>query len=77
LMMEQFRIDEDNHNLEMLKDEDGRFYSPEFNFNNISYWNILKGYQIKVREGAEGTWAGEVIPSDQEFWLDENWNMVA
>jgi len=77
LMMEQFRIDEDNHNLEMLKDEDGRFYSPEFNFNNISYWNILKGYQIKVREGAEGTWAGEVKPSDQEFWLDENWNMVA
>jgi hypothetical protein len=77
LMMEQFRIDEDNHNLEMLKDEDGRFYSPEFNFNNISYWNIIKGYQIKVREGAEGTWAGEVIPSDQEFWLDENWNMVA
>ena len=77
LMMEQLRIDEDNHHIELMKDEDGRFYAPAQGFNNIPYWNLLEGYLVKVDERVEANWEGEMIPADTDIPLEEGWNLIA
>lgn len=77
-MMNQLRIDEDNHHVEMMKDEDGRFYLPAWGFNNIPYWNLTQGYQVKIDdEGLSTTWYGEPIEADVDVPLFENWNIAA
>ena len=76
-MTEQLRIDEDNHHILLMKDEDGWFYAPSFGFNGIPYWNLAEGYQIKVDEDVEALWRGEPIPSGADVPLEEGWNMVA
>jgi hypothetical protein len=76
LMMEQLRIDEDNHHVLLMKDEDGRFYFPAFGFNNIPYWDLTEGYQVKVDQDVEAVWIGEPIPADSDIWLDEGWNII-
>ncbi len=77
LMMAQLRIDEENHHVLLMKDEHGRFYLPAFDFNNIPYWDLTRGYQVKVNEDVEAVWSGEPIPANTEFWLNEGWNIVA
>jgi len=77
LMMEQLRIDEDNHHVLLMKDGDGRFYLPDWGFNNIPYWNLTEGYQVKVDEDVEAVWAGELIPADSNIPLEEGWNIIA
>jgi len=77
LMTEQLRIDEENHHLQLLKDEDGRFYLPAFGFNNIPYWNLTEGYLIKVDEDIEACWSGEPIPTDADIPLERDWNLIA
>jgi len=76
-MMEQLRIDEDSHHVLLIKNEDGRFYAPEFGFNNIPYWDLTEGYHIKVDEDVEAAWSGVPIPPDADIWLDEGWNFIA
>ena len=76
-MMEQLRVDEDNHLLFMLKNEGGRFYLPHVPFNNIPYWELTEGYQVRVLEDCEATWAGEQIPADADIPIDEGWNIIA
>ncbi len=77
LMTEQLRIDEENHHILMMKDENGRFYAPEFGFNNIPFWNLRRGYQIKSDADIEAVWIGDPIPEDADIWLEEGWNIVA
>ncbi|MBT7787657.1 MAG: T9SS type A sorting domain-containing protein [Calditrichaeota bacterium] len=77
LMTEQLRIDEDNHQIVIFKDQQGRFYSPVFNFNNIPYWNLTEGYQVNVTEAAELHWRGEPIPPGADIPLRGDWNTVA
>ncbi|MBT3232691.1 MAG: DUF5123 domain-containing protein [Calditrichaeota bacterium] len=77
LMMEQLRIDEDNHHIELMKDGEGRFYAPAQDFNNIPYWNLLEGYLVKVDERVEANWEGEVIPADADIPLEAGWNLIA
>jgi hypothetical protein len=76
-MMEQLRIDEENHHVLLMKNEDGRFYLPAFDFNNIPYWDLTEGYQVKVDEDVEAVWAGDRIPADADIPLEENWNFIA
>lgn len=77
LMTEQLRIDEDSHHLILMKDEQGRFYSPAFNYNNIPYWNLNEGYLVKVDEDVESTWQGTSIAPDDDIILAPGWNMIA
>ncbi|MBT7617183.1 MAG: T9SS type A sorting domain-containing protein [Calditrichaeota bacterium] len=74
LMLEQL-VEADN--LELMKNENGRFYSPEFGFNDIQYWDFTQGYLVKVIEACECTWSGEPIPFDNEIPLGEGWNLIA
>ena len=77
LMTEQLRIDDETHNLILMKDGDGNFYNPEFGFTNIPFWDVASGYQIKLREDAEAMWSGVPIPADAEINMEEGWNLVA
>ncbi len=77
LMTEQLRIDDDNHHLRLMKNEDGRFYSPAFEFNNIPYWNLTEGYMISVDEDVEAAWEGDRISFDADIPLEEGWNFIA
>jgi len=77
LMTEQLRIDEDNHNVLIMKDGVGRFYAPAFGFSNIPYWDLAQGYLIKMIEEVETVWSGEPIPADADVPLSFGWNMIA
>jgi hypothetical protein len=78
LMTEQLRIDNDNHHIVLMKDEQGLFYAPAWdNFNNIPYWDLTKGYWVKVDENVDAVWSGEPIASDADISLAEGWNMIS
>jgi len=76
LMTEQLRIDEDNHQIRLMKDEEGRFYNPERGFNNIPFWDLSKGYFINVDEDVDASWEGIAIPYNSNIQLEENWNYL-
>ena len=76
-MLEQLRINEENHHVLLMKNEDGRFYSPAFGFNNIPYWELTEGYQVKVDEDVEAVWIGDWLPPDTDIPIEEGWNLVA
>ncbi len=77
LMLEQLRVGEDGHHVLLMKDELGRFYLPAFGFNNIPFWSLQEGYQVKVDAAVEAVWGGERIPADAAVSLDEGWNLIA
>ncbi|MBM3329661.1 MAG: T9SS type A sorting domain-containing protein [Calditrichaeota bacterium] len=61
----------------LVKDEWGRFYSPRFGFNNILFWNLTEGYQMKMSEAAELVITGEPIPPDADIPIARGWNIIA
>jgi len=63
--------------LALLKDGQGRFYSPAFNFNQIGTWNPTNGYWIKMDEDAELEFLGERIDIDTPIPLSRSWNLIA
>ncbi len=77
LMTDQLRVGENSHHIILMKDEDGHFYSPRFNFNNISCWNLTEGYQINIDEEIETIWRGERVASDADIPLEAGWNFIA
>ncbi len=77
LMTDQLRIDGDNHNLLLMKDENGQFYAPQFGFNNIPYWNLTEGYLMKMDEAVEAVWSGDSIPVETDINLTAGWNIIA
>lgn len=64
-------------NLEMVKDFLGRFYSPEHNFNNITDWNVLFGYQAKVLEADSLIIFNDPIDPQTAVPLSAGWSMAA
>ncbi|MBT7787961.1 MAG: T9SS type A sorting domain-containing protein [Calditrichaeota bacterium] len=76
LIVEQLRIDEDNLPVEIVKDELGRFFVPEFGFNSILYWNLEDGYQVKTTAEIESTFEGSLIPADTDIPLGAGWNLI-
>jgi len=72
LLMEQI---EDQ--LFILKDEDGRFYIPEFGFNNIPFWDLQDACQLSVSEQCVLRIEGFPMPPDFELQLDRGWNLLA
>lgn len=77
LMTERMRIDDENHNIIVMKNFIGQFYSTEFDYNDIPYWNLNQGYQVYVREGMDVTWEGQHIPFNNDIPVVEGWNIVA
>jgi len=61
----------------LMKDGQGRFYSPEFDFCNIPGWNVADGYQIKMDEAGELTLEGITVMADEPIPLTDGWNMIS
>ena len=76
-MTEQLRIDDENHRVDIFKDEDGLFYLPTWGFCNIQYWDLADGYQLKITEDFEAAWGGDPIPANADIPLAEGWNLIA
>jgi len=77
LLIELLRIDEENLPVEIVKDEQGRFYVPGFEFNNIPFWDLTDGYRIKTTSELEVTVEGDLIPADTDIHLGAGWNLIA
>ena len=76
LMFEQLRVDEDNHHIIIIKNEDGRFYYPGRGYNSIAHWDLTEGLQVKVDEAVSASWSGEPIPFDTDIPIALGWNMI-
>ncbi len=63
--------------LELLKNEDGMFYSPGFNFINVPCWDLTEGYLVNVNADFVCEWSGNPIPFDNEIPIEEGWNYIA
>jgi len=62
----------------LMKDGEGRFYSPENDFNNINDgWAVTDGYQISVTEDTELEVHGGAVAAVDPIPLEEGWNMKA
>ncbi len=67
----------DDEVLIMVKDGYGHFYRPEFNYNDIPFWDFAQGYQIKVLRECRLEVPGITVASDRAIELEEGWQMVA
>ena len=76
-MMAQLRINEDSHHVLLMKNEDGRFYVPAMEFNNIPYWDLSEGYHVCVDADVEAVWAGDRIPADMNIPVEAGWNLIS
>ncbi|MFN3820907.1 MAG: S8 family peptidase [bacterium] len=63
--------------LEIVKDDQGRFYNPRWEFNNIPYWDYLKGYYIKVNEPDTLTYRNEPVSFIVSIPIRRGWQIVA
>ena len=77
-MFEPIGPEEDMADLiRLLKDEDGRFWAPDWGFINIPYWNLTEGYQVILSEEVVYEIEGQPIPADADVPLEPSWNIVA
>lgn len=61
----------------MVKDENGQFYLPLWEFDGIGEWLQGRGYLVKVTEDEQLTIVGEQIPVETPIALEEGWNIAA
>lgn len=61
----------------MMKDDQGRFYRPDFGYNDIPFWNVASGYQVKVSRQCELEVEGVIVPDNTPIELLEGWQIVA
>jgi len=80
-MTEQLRYNPDNprspHHIVLLKDERGRFYTPQLGFCNIPYWELTEAYQVKMDAAMQTSWFGQPIAADADVPIALGWNMIA
>ena len=67
----------ENGLLELLKNGIGRFYNPEFNFNNIWGWVVNDGYMMKVTEDCQLSIIGIPVEPDLPIELDVGWQLIS
>ncbi len=77
MMFEQLEDEDGNQRIILLKDDRGQFWVPGWDFNNIGFWILTRGYQICLTEAAEATIRGRIIPPDADIPLEHGWNMIA
>ncbi len=65
------------NNLTLVKDYNGRFYLPAHDFNNIPFWDVNQGYQIKMTENDRLWIYGEEVEVNRPILLPEGWSMVS
>ncbi len=76
-MFEQLRIDEENHRIALIKNEQGQFYAPAWDFDNLGYWVLTDGYQINATVDCEAVISGIPISFRRNVPLNPGWNLIA
>lgn len=61
----------------IIKDGDGAFCAPDWDYWGIFAWETDRGYQVKVTEDTELTVTGVLIPWDTPIDLHLGWNLSA
>lgn len=56
-----------------LKNQNGQFYLPRADFNNIPRWVVTQGYFAMLSEEVEYEFEGNFIDVDHPIYLRENW----
>ena len=78
LMTNQLRLDEETHNILLMKNQRGRFYAPELPFINIPYWGQEEGFYVKMREAVVTTWSGTPIAFNEDIPIRGGaWSYIA
>ncbi len=72
-----FRDVVERDNLFLCINENGRFYIPQYDFNNIPNWDFHKSYWVKVIEADILIITGERVDPETPIQLRRGWNMVA
>ncbi len=67
----------ENRVLLLLKDGQGHFYNPEWDFNNIPGWRVSEGYQARVAANSELLVSGLSMLADDPIPLVRGWQIVA
>jgi len=62
--------------LVLVKDEDGRVYSPELGVDQIGRWDWRRAYMIFVTEPTNWTVKGRAIPATASIGLEAGWNLI-
>jgi hypothetical protein len=60
-----------------MKDDEGHFFSPSQDFNNIPGWSVSEGYAIKVNRATQISLEGMTVMSDDTLHLSEGWQAVS
>ncbi|MBM3326925.1 MAG: T9SS type A sorting domain-containing protein [Calditrichaeota bacterium] len=67
----------ENNLMQLVKDQDGRFYWPAQDFNNIPGWDARQGYFVKMNDFASLMLNGVPLPPEEPIALREGWSMVS
>ena len=63
--------------LEIMKDDEGHFYAPEFGHNDIEGWFVQEGYMLKMTGEARLELQGITVLQNQPIDLHEGWQLIS
>ena len=63
--------------LVIMKNSDGEFYRPDYDFNNIPGWYVDEGYQILVGGDCALTLEGTSVRRDRPITLEAGWQIAS
>ncbi|MBT7617839.1 MAG: T9SS type A sorting domain-containing protein [Calditrichaeota bacterium] len=67
----------ERENLAFVKDDQGRFYAPEWGFSNIGDWIYSEGYLVNMIEQDVLEVEGILVPCDEPIDLKGGWNIIS
>ncbi len=74
-MSEVFR--DHSASVQIVKDDMGRVYAPDFGVNDIGDWEVTEGYSVNARTAMNLVIEGSrVDPSQQPISLETSWNLI-
>ena len=63
--------------LVLMKNSDGEFYRPDYDYNNIPGWYVEEGYQILVSGDCVLTLEGMSVMRDRAIPLEQGWQIAS
>jgi hypothetical protein len=71
-------FDNISNNLQIVKNEVGQLYWPQYGINTIGDYNVLEGYQIKMSAPDTLTLTGlAVTPEITPLYINTNWHLIS
>ncbi|MBC8465419.1 carboxypeptidase regulatory-like domain-containing protein [bacterium] len=61
----------------LIKDGIGRFYNPEYGYNNIPGWEVANGYLVKMADAGSLELEGTTVLFNDPIDLTEGWQMIS